>query len=180
MAHEIQQSGQLSISALAALANIDFDKDYYQQHRVWPCQAKLKDGRWLPRVLLVERKEIFTDRPHIAASEISEIAPSPHHLPIRFIQKLREEGIEPKGDCYLFRIYFKQAIMADYAMGDAPLFPDYPSGMTSEDVTNVRGWRHLGYEEMARYPRRSAPHETIYFGNLIVDQAAPPLPELEG
>ena len=109
----------------------------------WPCQAVLRDGRTLPRVIF-RRSENFYEDSHLflSPSNVAEVSESPYRLPAMWANVVYAQG-ETGMDFFMFRVFFRDQTHIDVTIGSTIDFIPYPEGKAAADVTRVAPWKSL-------------------------------------
>jgi len=121
--------------------SIDGDLEYR------PCLVHLHDGRALDRVYVVQAEpyvrlwgiwpEHDQGKRSLSIDEVAQITESPSRLPARLATKMYEAGESGMGYCR-FVLTLRDGRQLHYVMGDAVDFVELPSGVTPDDVLDLR------------------------------------------
>jgi hypothetical protein len=124
-----------------------------EELRYWPCSVTLKDGTIVDRVYIVAAQPyintwgVWPDQDsfkhEVRIEEVVAIRPSPTRIPKRFADVLYGTGESGMGYT-VFTAVFRDGTSRAYIAGNAIDFIDVPSGLTAEDIIEVRP--HIGRE----------------------------------
>lgn len=110
---------------------------------IWPCQATLRDGRVLPRVLFLRSKQYYEGSDYyVPASQVVAVSESPFRLPAMWANVVYAHG-ESGMDYFMFRVFFRDDTHMDVTICSFVDFIPYPGGKTATDVLRVEHWRRL-------------------------------------
>ncbi|TXK19311.1 hypothetical protein [Homoserinibacter sp. GY 40078] len=115
----------------------------------FPCQVTLRSGEVLPRVCFAEQSRLrahWGDDPRgntVDPREVVAIEESPYRMPQRFADELYEVGESGMG-YLIFTMRLRDGRALPYMTGNALDFPEWPDGVTPEDVVAVEP--HVGRE----------------------------------
>lgn len=114
--------------------------------RYFPCLVRLKDGRTLDRVYVVEARPYIahwgvwpdqdSHKNEVRVEDVAEIHESPSRLPANFATELYRAGESGMG--YLvFTVRFSDGTEKSYASGNAVDFISLPLGKSGNDIAGV-------------------------------------------
>jgi hypothetical protein len=140
--------GSLTDSLKEQLQKIVPSHDGSLEYR--PCQVKLKDGRLINNVYIVDYDNYLRmwgvlpkDDPgknYILIEDVTEIRESPNRLPARLANQLYEAGESGMGYC-LFKVILDNGQSIDVVTGNAVDFIPLPNGMTTNNIKDVQAHR---------------------------------------
>ena len=114
--------------------------------RYFPCLVRLKDGRTLDRVYVVEARSYMTHwgvwpdqdshKKEVRIEDVAEIHESPSRLPADFATELYRAGESGMG-YVVFTVRFSDGTEQSYVTGNAVDFVSLPSGKSGSDIAGV-------------------------------------------
>lgn len=136
---------QLSPELAGQLDRVPKSSDGYCDYA--PCRLTLRSGEALDRVYVVEaecfRKMWGHTQATVLAADVTRIEESPVRLPARWANKLYAAGESGMGYT-LFTVDLRDGSTIPFVVGNAVDFPNWPPGVTPEDVVAVHP--HAGRE----------------------------------
>lgn len=166
MQKSLKKAPVISPDLLAQLRRVEPSTDGMMEYR--PCLARLKDGRELDRVYVVEEDAYWSawgvypeddrGKSSVNLGAVESIEESPSRLPVAIANRIYEAGESGMGYC-MFRLVLRDGRALPCVTGNAVDFVNLPPGVTPDMVVDVR---HERVDTRSQYCPAADYHWCLY------------------